>query len=142
MTDPRTVLGQARQGPVPVHWRVFTKKRGKLSGFLRGSSHDPDPLLVITPDGAIEYVNERKPLTAVNFDDLTGITLQVHGQSFSDSTSVTLQVDRPSPPRRQKDEVAIHLLCGQPAGSSVLYRSVRRPQDTSRKLGYLPLKKS
>jgi hypothetical protein len=49
-------------------------------------------LLVITPDGAIEYVNERKPLTAVNFDDLTGITLQVHGQSFSDSTSVTLQV--------------------------------------------------
>jgi hypothetical protein len=92
MTDPRTVLGQARQGPVPVHWRVFTKKRGKQSGFLRGSSHDPDPLLVITPDGAIEYVSERKPLTAVNFDDPTGITLQVHGQSFSDSTSVTLQV--------------------------------------------------
>jgi hypothetical protein len=28
----------------------------------------------------------------VNFDDLTGIALQVHGQSFSDSTSVTLQV--------------------------------------------------
>ena len=46
MTDPRTILGQARQTPVPVNWRVFTKKRGKLSGFLRGSSQDPDPLLV------------------------------------------------------------------------------------------------
>jgi hypothetical protein len=92
MTDPGTILGQARQGPVPVNWRVFTKKRGKLSGFLRGSSHDPDPLLVITPDGAVEYVSERKPLTVVSFDDLTGIALQVRGQSFSDSTSVTLQV--------------------------------------------------
>lgn len=92
MTDPRTILGQARQGPVPMNWRVFTKKRGKLSGFLRGSSHDPDPLLVITPDGAIEYTNERKPLTVVNFYDLAGITLQVHGSSFSDSTIVTLQV--------------------------------------------------
>ena len=70
MTDPRTILGQARQGPVPVNWRVFTKQRGKVSGFLRGSSHDPDPLLVITTDGAIEYTSERKPLTVVNFYDL------------------------------------------------------------------------
>jgi hypothetical protein len=92
MTDPRTILGQARQGPVPMNWRVFTKKRGKLSGFLRGSSHDPDPLLVITSDGAVEYTDERKPLTVVNFYDLAGITLQVHGSSFSDSTIVTLQV--------------------------------------------------
>ena len=92
MTDPRTILGQARQGPVPMNWQVFTKKRGKLSGFLRGSSHDPDPLLVITPDGAIEYTTERKPLTVVSFYDLAGITLQVHGSSFSDSSIVTLQV--------------------------------------------------
>jgi hypothetical protein len=92
MTDPRAILGRARQGPVPVDWRVFTKKRGNLSGFLRGSSHDPDPLLVITPDGAIEYANERKPLTVVSFHDLAGITLRVHGSSFSDSTIVTLQV--------------------------------------------------
>lgn len=56
-----------------MNWRVFTRKRGKLSGFLRGSSDDPDPLLVITPDGAIEYVNERKPLRVVNFHDLAEI---------------------------------------------------------------------
>jgi hypothetical protein len=92
MTDPRGILEQARQGPVPEGWRVFTKKRGKMSGFLRGTSHDPEPLLVITPDGAIEYANERKPLTVVNFHDLTGITLQVDGHSFSDSTIVTLSV--------------------------------------------------
>ena len=92
MTDPRTILGQARQTSVPVTWRVFTKKRGKLCGFLRGSSQDPDPLLVITPDGAIEYANERKPLTVLNFYDLAEITLRVRGSSFSDSTLVSLDV--------------------------------------------------
>ncbi|MFF9819549.1 hypothetical protein [Streptomyces sp. NPDC014006] len=75
MTNPRTVLMQARQGPVPENWRVFTKKRRKVSGFLSGTSDDPDPLLVITPDEVIEYKNERKPLTIVNFCDLAAIKL-------------------------------------------------------------------
>lgn len=92
MTDPRMILAQAHDGPVPVSWRVFTKKRGRLSGFFRGSSGDPDPLLVIAPDGAVEYVNGKKPLTVVNFYDLAEITLQVHGSSFSDSISVRLDV--------------------------------------------------
>lgn len=92
MTDPLMILGQARQGPVPVDWRVFTKKRGKVSGFLRGTANDPDPLLVITPDGAIEYTDEHKPLTIVNFYDLAEITLQVRGSSFSDSSMVNLSV--------------------------------------------------
>jgi hypothetical protein len=92
MTDPLTVLDQARRGPVPPHWRVFTRKRGKLSGFLRGTSNDPDPLLVITPDGVVEYANERKPLTVVNFHDLAAIALQANGRSFSDSTTVTVTV--------------------------------------------------
>ncbi|MFF1445242.1 hypothetical protein [Streptomyces sp. NPDC058295] len=90
--DPRTILWQARQGPVPADWRVFTKRRGKLSGFLRGTSHDPDPLLVITPDGAVEYANEGKPLTIVDFHALAGIALRVNGQSFSDSSSVSIAV--------------------------------------------------
>ncbi|MFC5144695.1 hypothetical protein [Streptomyces aureoversilis] len=92
MTDPRTILGQARQGPVPDNWRVFTKKRGKVSGFLRGTSHDPNPLLVITLDGVIEYMNESKPLAIVNFHDLARITLHVDGRSFSDSSIVNLSV--------------------------------------------------
>ncbi|MFC8915000.1 hypothetical protein ACGF5F_34035 [Streptomyces sp. NPDC047821] len=92
MTDPHMVLGQARQGPVPVGWHVFTKRRGKVSGFLRGTSNDPDPLLVVTPEGAVEYVSERKPPTVVDFSDVAGMTLRVSGQSFSDSTLVSLSV--------------------------------------------------
>lgn len=92
MTDPLTILGQARQGPVPADWRVFAKKRGKVSGFLRGTANDPDPLLVITHDCAIEYTGERKPLTIVNFYDLTEVMLQVRGSTFSDSSFVNLSV--------------------------------------------------
>ncbi|GAA5024413.1 hypothetical protein [Kitasatospora paranensis] len=90
MTDPQTVLEQARQGVAPASWRVYTKRRGKVSGFLRGSSHDPDPLLVITPDGTVEYRDDRTPLDIVRFDDLAGVELQVRGQSFSDSTRVNI----------------------------------------------------
>jgi hypothetical protein len=92
MTDPRAIIAQAREGPVPAHWRVFTRRRGKVSGFLRGTSHHPDPILVVTHDGAIEYVSEHKPLTVVDFDELAGIALRVEGHSFSDSSIVTLRV--------------------------------------------------
>jgi hypothetical protein len=43
MLDPRAVLGQARQGGVPASWRVFTKARGRVRGFRRGTSADPGP---------------------------------------------------------------------------------------------------
>ncbi|GAA2803698.1 hypothetical protein RMN57_00265 [Kitasatospora sp. CM 4170] len=92
MTDPQMILGQARYGPVPPDWRVFTKRRGRLSGFLHGTSHDPDPLLVITPEGAVEYANEHKPPVIVAFYDLAGIELQVRGQSSSDSSMVSISV--------------------------------------------------
>ncbi|MFI9306662.1 hypothetical protein [Streptomyces triculaminicus] len=92
MTNPRTVLTQARQGPVPENWRVFTKKRGKLSGFLRGTSDDPDPLLVITPGEAIEYKDERKPPAIVDFDDLAGITLKATARTSSGSMLADLDV--------------------------------------------------
>ncbi|WP_030618277.1 hypothetical protein [Streptomyces fulvoviolaceus] len=92
MTNPRTVLMQASQGPVPGNWRVFTKKRGKLSGFLRGTSDDPDPLLVITPDEVIEYKDERKPLTIVNFYDLDGIALKATASTSSGSMLANLDV--------------------------------------------------
>ncbi|MFD5230383.1 hypothetical protein ACFWJ5_18005 [Streptomyces qaidamensis] len=92
MTDPRTILTQARQGPVPANWRVFTKKRGKVSGFLRGTSEDPNPLLVITPEGAIEYKDERKPLTIVNFHELADIRLKATASTSSSSSFATLSV--------------------------------------------------
>ena len=68
MLDPQAVLGQAGQGRAPASWRVFTKERGRVRGFLRGTSGDPDPLLVITPAGVVEYVDSKKPVAVVDFD--------------------------------------------------------------------------
>ena len=92
MLDPQAVLGQASQGRAPPSWRVFTKERGRVRGFLRGTSGDPDPLLVIAPFGVVEYVDSKKPVTIVDFDSLSGITLRVTGSTFSDSIQVRLDV--------------------------------------------------
>ena len=92
MIDPQAVLGQARQGNVPAGWRVFTKARGRVRGFLRGTSADPDPLLVITADGVAEYVDSKKPVAVVDFASLARISLRVSGSTFSDSIQVRLDV--------------------------------------------------
>ena len=89
MFDPRAVLFQASQGAAPSGWAVFTKRRGRLTGFLRGTSDDPDPLLVITPEGVVEFVDNRKGLFLVDFDQVSDITLRVRGSSFSDTRSST-----------------------------------------------------
>ena len=92
MLDPQAVLGQARQGRAPASWRVFTKERGRIRGFLRGTSADPDPLLVITPDGVVEYVDSKRPIAVVDFGSLSRISLRVTGSTFSDSIQVRLDV--------------------------------------------------
>lgn len=92
MRDPQGILFQVRQGSVPSAWRVFSKKRGIVGGFFSGTLNDPDPLLVFTPEGVMEYVNEKKPLAFINFDDVSEITLQVYGSSFSDSSIVHIDV--------------------------------------------------
>ena len=92
MLDPRAVLGHARQGSTPATWRVFTKERGRVRGFLRGTSGDPDPMLVITPAGVVEYVDDKKPIAVVDFDALARISLRISGSSFSDSTIVHISV--------------------------------------------------
>jgi hypothetical protein len=92
MLDPQAVLAQATQGRAPAVWRIFTKERGRVRGFLRGTSDDPDPILVITPDGVVEYVHSKKPVAAVDFDHLASVRLRVTGSSFSDSTLVRLDV--------------------------------------------------
>jgi hypothetical protein len=92
MLDPRAILVQASQGAAPSGWAVFTKRRGRLTGFLRGTSDDPDPILVITPEGVVEFIDNRKGLFLVDFDQVSDITLRVRGSSFSDSTIVNLDV--------------------------------------------------
>ena len=90
--DPQAVLSQARDGDPPAVWRVFTTERGRVRGFLRGTSDDPDPLLVVTPDGVVEYVDSKKPIAVVDFDSLSRINLRVTGSTFSDSILVRLDV--------------------------------------------------
>src|SRR5690242_20458338 len=92
MLDPQAVLGQASQGRAPASWRVFTKERGRVRGFLRGTSGDPDPLLVITPFGVVEYVDSKKPVAVVDFDSLSQIRLRVTGGTSTVSTQVHLDV--------------------------------------------------
>jgi hypothetical protein len=92
MRDPQGILSRARQGSAPSTWRIFSKKRGLIGGFFSGTANDPDPQLVFTSEGVIEYVNEKKPLAVIDFDDLSEITLRVDGSSFSDSSIVHLDV--------------------------------------------------
>lgn len=63
-----------------------------MRGFLRGTSDDPDPLLVMTPRGVVEYVHSKKDITVVDFDSLSRISLRVTGSTFSDSIHVRLDV--------------------------------------------------
>jgi hypothetical protein len=92
MLDPQAVLDQASQGRAPATWRVFTRERGRVRGFLRGTSADPDPLLVITTDGVVEYIDSKKPAAVVDFGHLSQIRLRVSGSTFSDSIQVRLDV--------------------------------------------------
>jgi hypothetical protein len=92
MLDPQAVLDQASHGRAPATWRVFTKERGRVRGFLRGTSADPDPMLVITPDGVVEYIDSKKPGAVVDFGNLSSIRLRVTGSTFSDSIQVRLDV--------------------------------------------------
>ena len=92
MRDPQVILSRVRQGSVPSTWRVFSKKRGIVGGFFSGTLNDPDPLLVFTPEGVLEYVNEKKPLAIIIFDDLSEISLQINARTMSDSMQVWLDV--------------------------------------------------
>src|SRR5882724_4454992 len=92
MRDPQAVISQVRQGAAPAGWRVFTKKRGAIGAFFRGTSDDPDPMLVFTMDAAIEYVSGKKPLDAVYFADLASVVLRADARTTSDSLAAHLRV--------------------------------------------------
>jgi hypothetical protein len=91
MSSPQEVIDQARRGPVPVGWRVFTKRRGVVGAFFRGTSGQPDPVLVITPEAAVEYASDRVPLSVFYFAWVADATLRMRASSSSDSTSVRIR---------------------------------------------------
>jgi len=92
MSDPQAIIVQVRQGATPAGWRVFTKKRGAIGAFFRGTRDDPDPVLVFTTDAAIEYVSDKKPLSAVYFADLASVVLRADARSSADSAVAHLRV--------------------------------------------------
>jgi predicted PilT family ATPase len=86
------VVSQVRQGAAPAAWRVFTKKRGAIGAFFRGTAQDPDPLLVVTTEAVIEYVSSKKPLATVFFADLASVALRAEATTTSDSMTAWLRV--------------------------------------------------
>jgi hypothetical protein len=74
MRDPHAAIRQVRQGTAPADWRVLTNKRNPVGAFFRGTSRDPDPVLIFTGVAAIEYVSEKKPPLAVFFADLAAVS--------------------------------------------------------------------
>jgi hypothetical protein len=92
MAYPDAVIVQVRQGTAPASWRVFTKKRGAIGAFFRGTAQDPDPLLVVTTEAVIEYVSSKKPLAVVLFADLASVALRAQATTTSDSMTAWLHV--------------------------------------------------
>ncbi len=95
MFDAGNVLGQARRGYKSHLWSVFVGKRFAPWAWVRGTLQDPDPLLVLTPEGVVEYSNSKHNLAVVDFFAVRDIALKVSGSSSSDSTlvSITLWID-------------------------------------------------
>jgi hypothetical protein len=50
---------------------------------IRRAVQNPLPLLVITEDGIVEYINERLPIISIAFEDLIDIVLCVPGSYMS-----------------------------------------------------------
>jgi predicted PilT family ATPase len=92
MAYPDAVVAQVRQGTAPAEWRVFTKKRGAVGAFFRGTAQDPDPLLVVTTEAVIEYVSSKKPLAVVFFANLASVALRAQATTTSDSMTARLRV--------------------------------------------------
>src|SRR3989442_1601563 len=90
MFDADNVLRQARSGSRSRLWMVFVGKRFAPWAWVRGTLQDPDPLLVCTPEGVVEYVNSKHNLSVVDFFAVRDLQLKVSGSSSSDSTLVTI----------------------------------------------------
>ena len=91
MTSLQEVIDQARRGSAPPDWRVFTKRRGAVGAFFRGTSGHPDPVLVITPEAAVEYISDKVPLSVFYFAWVAYASLRMKASSSSDSTSVRIR---------------------------------------------------
>lgn len=85
MTDPQSILSQVHDGSAPSTWRVFVRKRWTVGDFFSGMLNKADSLLVFTPEGVMEFVNDKRPLMFIAFADLAEIQLRANrrvGEGF------------------------------------------------------------
>jgi hypothetical protein len=87
MTSPTEVIDLARRGEAPPGWRVFTKRRNPVGAFFRGTRGDPDPMLVITTEAAVEYVNEKASLAVLHFGHVAQAKLRARATAMQGSSS-------------------------------------------------------
>ena len=90
MREPNEIITLAREGSARPDWQVFSRKRGSIGAFFRGTSHDPDPMLVVTPDGVVVYEDQKKPLIAIDFAELESIELRGNATTQSDTAHASL----------------------------------------------------
>src|ERR1700760_1059504 len=88
--DPNEIIALTRQGSARPDWQGFSRKRGSIGAVFRGTSHDPDPMLVVTPDGGVGYEGQKKPLIAIDFAELESIELRGNATTQSDTAHASL----------------------------------------------------
>ena len=87
MTSPQEVIDLARRDVAQPDWHVFTKRRGVVGAFFRGTSGNPDPMLVITSDAAVEYISEKTPLAVLHFGQVAEAKLRARATAMKGSSS-------------------------------------------------------
>jgi hypothetical protein len=113
VTDLQAALARAREGSVPASWKVFTKRRGAVVGFVTRTASDPVPMLVLTPEGVIEYLSERVPPRQLPFDELAEISLQVRGRASGAASLSARPVERALAPVRADVWIDLHFRDGE-----------------------------
>lgn len=77
-------------GPIVLALVLVAGIWGYFTG--RKDARDPDPLLVVTPEGFVEYFLSRHPLKAVSFAKLETIIVQVRGKIRRDRLLTRLRL--------------------------------------------------
>jgi hypothetical protein len=80
--DVQAILVQARNGNAPADWDVFEGKVHDVN-VVEGTENDPLPLLVITSEYLIEYINSATPLTIIPFADFQEVRLEIVRKEFA-----------------------------------------------------------
>ncbi|GCE17677.1 hypothetical protein [Dictyobacter kobayashii] len=83
------ILLQVYQNAIPNSWEVFRGKKHDINDLPNVSDNDI-PILVITPEGWVEYINAYLSINSFSFADYKEIYLRVVEKDFGDDNTWTL----------------------------------------------------